>query len=493
MSKQAEHHAIAIVWILRNPLRDDPLPRRLRELVADRNTNPRSRRAGVEKTTEQGDGVGKSAAEAGGVPPEASTATSAGVPSTSSRRIDNLTELPPELEAKSQASLIAAILDRQPPAMSSLRPMTPPAQDRVVERCLAKDRDDRWQSARDVCEELKWIAESGSQATATADRVAPAKGIHTLSGRPLALVLALLLVGAAISGFVVWNLKPSPPQPVAPTVISPPPAQQLAGMVAAPNVDGMSNFAVQEEFCGGMAVEGGIGKLGWFTDFGIGSSISRDSTSAPDVNHPCSLTFNSGHNIGGHAVTFLMFCADSTASQDCKNYGSINVFPALGTIPFDSTFILKPTTSTNVGWAVGFFDWNNGNPCGGGNGTPTEGLCVRYRTDLDSSIIFQACRSGTCTNTASGVVPTAGDWIKIRIRSVTGGTILYSFCQSVPPNGCTLGAETSIGTNVPQNAMTPVIGTKFITRADFPQRVPQLAAASVAAVNYFSISIPVSR
>src|ERR1700726_2553500 len=67
-------------------------------------------------------------------------------------------------EGKSQASLIAAILEREPPPMSSLQPMTPPALDRVVKKCLRKDRDDRWQSARDITDELKWIAEGGSRA-----------------------------------------------------------------------------------------------------------------------------------------------------------------------------------------------------------------------------------------------------------------------------------------------------------------------------------------
>src|SRR5258708_8948654 len=42
-------------------------------------------------------------------------------------------------EGKSQASLIAAILEKEPPAMSSLQPMTPPALDRGVKKCLRKD------------------------------------------------------------------------------------------------------------------------------------------------------------------------------------------------------------------------------------------------------------------------------------------------------------------------------------------------------------------
>ncbi len=66
-------------------------------------------------------------------------------------------------EGKSQASLIAKILETNPPPMSSLQPMTPPALDRIVTSCLAKDPDERWQSAADLARELKWMAGSGAQ------------------------------------------------------------------------------------------------------------------------------------------------------------------------------------------------------------------------------------------------------------------------------------------------------------------------------------------
>src|ERR1700731_1030847 len=62
-------------------------------------------------------------------------------------------------EGKSQASVIAKILETDPPPISSLQPMTPPTLDRVVKKCLAKEPDDRWHSAKDLCDELKWIAE----------------------------------------------------------------------------------------------------------------------------------------------------------------------------------------------------------------------------------------------------------------------------------------------------------------------------------------------
>src|SRR5438309_626903 len=66
-------------------------------------------------------------------------------------------------EGKSSASVIGAILKDDPPPISSLQPTTPPALDRLVKKCLAKESEKRWQAASDVCDELKWIAEGGSQ------------------------------------------------------------------------------------------------------------------------------------------------------------------------------------------------------------------------------------------------------------------------------------------------------------------------------------------
>ena len=41
--------------------------------------------------------------------------------------------------------LIAAVLDYEPPPISTLQPLLPPAIDHVVRRFLAKDPDERWQ------------------------------------------------------------------------------------------------------------------------------------------------------------------------------------------------------------------------------------------------------------------------------------------------------------------------------------------------------------
>ena len=63
-------------------------------------------------------------------------------------------------EGESQASLISAIMSTDPPSISALQPVSPPALDRVVKKCLTKDPDDRWHSAHDVGIQLEWIAGS---------------------------------------------------------------------------------------------------------------------------------------------------------------------------------------------------------------------------------------------------------------------------------------------------------------------------------------------
>lgn len=63
----------------------------------------------------------------------------------------------------SRASIITAILVSDPIPVSSIQPTLPAGLDHIINKALAKDPEDRWQSARDVASELKWISEPGSQ------------------------------------------------------------------------------------------------------------------------------------------------------------------------------------------------------------------------------------------------------------------------------------------------------------------------------------------
>ncbi len=77
--------------------------------------------------------------------------------------------------------LIAAILDREPPAPSSLKPDVPPSLERLILRCLAKDPDRRFQSAREMAAGL---ADTGT----TASPVPLDKRPESDAARPLSLV-----------------------------------------------------------------------------------------------------------------------------------------------------------------------------------------------------------------------------------------------------------------------------------------------------------------
>jgi serine/threonine protein kinase/Tol biopolymer transport system component len=104
-------------------------------------------------------------------------------------------------DGASQASIIGAILERDPPPMPTLVPLTPPALDRVVRKCLAKDRERRWQTAADLCDELAWITQSSS---VTVPHV-PVK--HNRRGPPKAALAVTAVALAALLGAAWWMTR----------------------------------------------------------------------------------------------------------------------------------------------------------------------------------------------------------------------------------------------------------------------------------------------
>ncbi len=103
-------------------------------------------------------------------------------------------------DGATQSSLISAIMRDTPRPLAELAPMAPPALDRVVKQCLAKDPDDRWQTAGDLRRELSWIAEDSSGSWATG-RAGDAKrpGVWPQAAIPWAVSVALLLGLAWVS------------------------------------------------------------------------------------------------------------------------------------------------------------------------------------------------------------------------------------------------------------------------------------------------------
>jgi hypothetical protein len=105
-------------------------------------------------------------------------------------------------EGKSQLSVASAIVEKEPAPISTVKPLTPLALDHAIRRCLAKDPEDRWQTARDLELELKWIAEGGSQTgvpIAVAARPAVRPRIAWMLTAVFAVVAAAALLFASLS------------------------------------------------------------------------------------------------------------------------------------------------------------------------------------------------------------------------------------------------------------------------------------------------------
>jgi Tol biopolymer transport system component len=96
-------------------------------------------------------------------------------------------------QGKSQFSVASAIVEKEPAPISTIKPMTPPALDHVIRKCLAKTPDDRWQSAADIKHEISWISQSSAEGLAAISKL-PTK---TLRARTLAVGLGALVLAAA--------------------------------------------------------------------------------------------------------------------------------------------------------------------------------------------------------------------------------------------------------------------------------------------------------
>jgi eukaryotic-like serine/threonine-protein kinase len=104
-------------------------------------------------------------------------------------------------EGKSTISVAAAILEKEPDNIAKVLPLSPAAFQHVIEGCLAKDPESRWQSAGDVGRQLRWIGSGGSQAAAPIP--------HVRSGRTRERVLWGLLA-ALLLGLSLWMYQSRP-------------------------------------------------------------------------------------------------------------------------------------------------------------------------------------------------------------------------------------------------------------------------------------------
>jgi Tol biopolymer transport system component len=124
-------------------------------------------------------------------------------------------------EGTSQVSLIGAILEREPTPLRTQQPLAPPLLERTVRRCLAKSPDERWDTAHDVADELRWIVQGE-----LAPRGAPAARARRLW--PLvAGALAVAIVSGVSGGLVGRRLLGAPR--VVRSLLDVSPAEELNG------------------------------------------------------------------------------------------------------------------------------------------------------------------------------------------------------------------------------------------------------------------------
>ncbi len=132
----------------------------------------------------------------------------------------------------SQASLISSIMKEDPAPVSARIPMSPPTLDTVVKTCLAKDPEDRWQTARDVAIQLEAIRNDRSSPQPISAGRKRGRGLSILPWIVTAAALALAAY-ASISA-----RRPAAPAPVTQTFL-PPPLKTIYHVIGA-NIGGVA-------------------------------------------------------------------------------------------------------------------------------------------------------------------------------------------------------------------------------------------------------------
>jgi len=123
----------------------------------------------------------------------------------------------------SSAAVVAAIMTSRPKLVSELLPDAPPALEYIVDRCLAKDRDDRWQTARDLLADLKQTREAlrGTRGRGAIRR--QAVEARASGGARLAWSVAAVAAAIAIAIGLAWrSARPSQGSPLFLSILPPP-------------------------------------------------------------------------------------------------------------------------------------------------------------------------------------------------------------------------------------------------------------------------------
>jgi len=161
-------------------------------------------------------------------------------------------------DGKTTASVVAVILASEPKPITQLQLTTPPALERLVQRCLAKDPDERWQSALDLKSELEWISQ-GSTEAATQSSTASKKSLR-------AKLVALAFAGALFVAGAMTSYYFSPRREIS--------IPAVRAVISIP-----SNIALQT--LGDQA--GPPGNFSRWTELGFRRSTGRAASSVPPI------------------------------------------------------------------------------------------------------------------------------------------------------------------------------------------------------------------
>ena len=148
-------------------------------------------------------------------------------------------------EGKTSASVMAKILEVDPPSIVSLQPMTPSGLDRVVKKCLAKEPDDRWQTARDLTDGLRWISDSGPQPGVSVPPIAQ----QNLKRRIIWMTMAVAILVAALVAAVFYFYKAPAEVRAVRFTVAPPEKQAFAGSWPAAESDVRHKLRSLSERC----------------------------------------------------------------------------------------------------------------------------------------------------------------------------------------------------------------------------------------------------
>ena len=163
----------------------------------------------------------------------------------------------PPFKGATPAVKLAGILERHPVPLLELNPSLPARLQEIVLKALEKDRDDRYQTARDMAVDLRRLGRELDSGAITSTGVVPVIPRPPAAAAPVPAGkrwywLVGLAVGAALAGLAIWrsgsdDAKPAAPKPAAGRA-------EIRSLAVLP-LGNLSQDPAQEYFADGMTDE----------------------------------------------------------------------------------------------------------------------------------------------------------------------------------------------------------------------------------------------